>query len=194
MLAPAGVFPPNNSAGLSARSCITSQDHEAFLRAIFAPAGHHLSSYVIHTTLARKRTGDAEIGWRPTPEKTKVLSRALHGFILGIPVAWFLDHFTTRTRLRTDLVEPADLIWFLYSKNHLTGDSSITGNSSNISVKGSSMYQTCTLLYLRIQARPIEHSVPPNCSEERRQLEPELAFWSKFASAKAAHVLFLVPL
>ena len=27
------------------------------------------------------------------------------------------------------------------------------------------------------------HSVPPNCSEERRQLEPELAFWSKFASA-----------
>jgi len=26
-------------------------------------------SYVIHTTLARKRTGDAEIGWRPTPEK-----------------------------------------------------------------------------------------------------------------------------
>jgi len=27
------------------------------------------------------------------------------------------------------------------------------------------------------------------CSEERRQLEPELAFWSKFASAKAAQVL-----
>jgi len=26
--------------------------------------------------------------------------------------------------------------------------------------------------------------------EERRQLEPELAFWSKFAFAKAAHVLF----
>ena len=25
-------------------------------------------------------------------------------------------------------------------------------------------------------------------------LEPELAFWSKFASAKAAHALFLVPL
>jgi len=24
---------------------------------------------VIHTTLARKRTGDAEIGWRPAPEK-----------------------------------------------------------------------------------------------------------------------------
>ena len=39
-----------------------------------------------------------------------------------------------------------------------------------------------------------EHSVPPTCSEERRQLEPKLAFWSKFASAKAAHVLFLVPL
>jgi len=28
----------------------------------------------------------------------------------------------------------------------------------------------------------------------RRQLEPELAFWSKLAIAKAAHVLFLVPL
>ena len=26
-------------------------------------------AYVIHTTLARKRTGDAEIGWRPAPEK-----------------------------------------------------------------------------------------------------------------------------
>jgi len=24
----------------------------------------------VHTTLARKRTGDAETGWRPTPEKT----------------------------------------------------------------------------------------------------------------------------
>jgi len=24
---------------------------------------------VIHPSLARKRTGDAEIGWRPTPEK-----------------------------------------------------------------------------------------------------------------------------
>ena len=38
---------------------------------------------------------------------------------------------------------------------------------------------------------------PPTCSEfseERRQLEPELAFWSKFASTKAAHVLFYVPL
>ena len=37
-------------------------------------------------------------------------------------------------------------------------------------------------------------SVPPTCLEERRQLEPELAFWSKFASAKAAHILLLVPL
>ena len=27
-------------------------------------------------------------------------------------------------------------------------------------------------------------------SEERRQLEAELAFWRNFASAKAAHVLF----
>ena len=34
---PAGVFPPNKSAGLSARSCVTSQVHEAFLRAIFCP-------------------------------------------------------------------------------------------------------------------------------------------------------------
>jgi len=42
--------------------------------------------------------------------------------------------------------------------------------------------------------RGFEHSVLPTCSEERRQLEPELAFWSKFASAKAAHVLFLAPL
>jgi len=24
---------------------------------------------VIHPSLARQRTGDAEIGWRPTPEK-----------------------------------------------------------------------------------------------------------------------------
>jgi len=33
-----------------------------------------------------------------------------------------------------------------------------------------------------------EHSVPLTCSEERRQLEPELAFWSEFASAYAAQV------
>jgi len=36
--APTGVFPPNESAGLSARSCVTSQVHEAFLRAIFCPS------------------------------------------------------------------------------------------------------------------------------------------------------------
>jgi len=41
---------------------------------------------------------------------------------------------------------------------------------------------------------PLRWRVDVNRSEERRQLEPELAFWSKFASAKAAHVLFLVPL
>ena len=37
-----GVFPPNMSAGLSARSrsCVTSQVSEAILRAIFAPGGH----------------------------------------------------------------------------------------------------------------------------------------------------------
>ena len=34
-----------------------------------------------------------------------------------------------------------------------------------------------------------EHLVPPTCPEERRQLEPNLAFWSKFASAQAAQVL-----
>jgi len=27
------------------------------------------AEHVIHPSLARKRTGDAEIGWRPTPEK-----------------------------------------------------------------------------------------------------------------------------
>jgi len=36
--APTSVFPPNESAGLSARSCVTSQVHEAFLRAIFCPS------------------------------------------------------------------------------------------------------------------------------------------------------------
>ena len=36
-----------------------------------------------------------------------------------------------------------------------------------------------------------EHSVPPTCSEERRQLEPKLAFWSEFASAYAAQVYSL---
>ena len=41
--APTGVFPPNKPAGLSSRSCVTSQVHEALLRAIFAPAGHRLS-------------------------------------------------------------------------------------------------------------------------------------------------------
>jgi len=35
--APTGVFPPNESAGLSAHSGVTSQVHEAFLRAIFCP-------------------------------------------------------------------------------------------------------------------------------------------------------------
>ena len=40
-----------------------------------------------------------------------------------------------------------------------------------------------------IWSQPFLHSVPPTCSEERRQLEPELAFWSKFAGAQAAQVL-----
>jgi hypothetical protein len=31
--------------------------------------GCEACSHVIHPSLARKRTGDAEIGWRPTPEK-----------------------------------------------------------------------------------------------------------------------------
>ena len=35
--APTGAFPPNKSAGLSARSCVTFQVHEAILWAIFLP-------------------------------------------------------------------------------------------------------------------------------------------------------------
>ena len=31
-------------------------------------------------------------------------------------------------------------------------------------------------------------TVPPTCSEERRQLEPSLAFWNVFAGAFAAQV------
>jgi len=49
-----------------------NDDHERTTRPIF-----HIiywiygpgTSHVIHPSLARKRTGDAEIGWRPTPEK-----------------------------------------------------------------------------------------------------------------------------
>jgi len=44
--APTGVFPPNESAGLSARSCVTSHVHEALLQAIFAPAGHRLNVFL----------------------------------------------------------------------------------------------------------------------------------------------------
>ena len=36
--APTGAFPPNKSAGLSARSRVTSQVHETFLRAFFCPS------------------------------------------------------------------------------------------------------------------------------------------------------------
>ena len=35
---PTGAFPPNKSAGLKARSCVTSQVHEAYLWAIFCPS------------------------------------------------------------------------------------------------------------------------------------------------------------
>jgi len=35
-----------------------------------------------------------------------------------------------------------------------------------------------------------EHSVPPTYLEETRQMEPELAFWSKFAGAQAAQVYY----
>ena len=46
-MAPTGAFPPNKSAGLSARSCVTSLAHEAILWAIFfAPAGHRLNVFV----------------------------------------------------------------------------------------------------------------------------------------------------
>jgi hypothetical protein len=34
----------------------------------------------------------------------------------------------------------------------------------------------------------LAREVPPTCLEERRQLEPQLAFWSEFASAYAAQV------
>ena len=44
-LAPTGAFPPNKSARLSARSCVTSQVHEAILWAIVAPAGHRLKCF-----------------------------------------------------------------------------------------------------------------------------------------------------
>ena len=46
MKAPTGAFPPNKSAGLSARSCVTFQVHEAILWAIFAPAGHRFSVFL----------------------------------------------------------------------------------------------------------------------------------------------------
>ena len=36
--APTGAFPPNKSAGLSARSCVTSQVREAIPWAIFCPS------------------------------------------------------------------------------------------------------------------------------------------------------------
>ena len=39
-----------------------------FIRVRTAYSLQHCS-LVIHPSLARKRTGDAEIGWRPTPEK-----------------------------------------------------------------------------------------------------------------------------
>jgi len=45
MQATTGAFPPNKLAGLSARSCFTSQVHEAFLRAIFDPEGHRLDVF-----------------------------------------------------------------------------------------------------------------------------------------------------
>ena len=39
MKAPTGAFPPNKSAGLSARSCVTFQVHEAILWAILPQQG-----------------------------------------------------------------------------------------------------------------------------------------------------------
>jgi len=39
------------------------------IRVVFAQPTALQPRHVIHTSLARKRTGDAEIGWRPTPEK-----------------------------------------------------------------------------------------------------------------------------
>ena len=86
---------------------------------------------MIHNSLARKRTGDAEIGWRPTPEKD----------IETVP--FWGKKIAQRIALWT---------WDVTHERAL---------------------------------------VPPTCSEERRQLEPQLAFWSEFASAYAAQVHYL---
>jgi hypothetical protein len=40
------AFPPNKSAGLSARSRVTSQAHEAILWTIFAPEGNRLNVFL----------------------------------------------------------------------------------------------------------------------------------------------------
>jgi len=45
MKAPTGAFPPNKSAGLSARSCVTFQVHEAILWAIFLPQQGIVSTF-----------------------------------------------------------------------------------------------------------------------------------------------------
>ena len=53
-----GIWSGEATPGVSRQACDHSCSHSL----------QHCS-HVIHTTLARKRTGDAEIGWRPTPEK-----------------------------------------------------------------------------------------------------------------------------
>ena len=47
--------------------------------------------------------------------------------------------------------------------------------------------------YINQRIEPLVRLKPADLFGGKRQLEPELAFWSKFASAKAAHVLFWCP-
>ena len=91
--APSGVFPPSKSAGLSARSCVTSQAHEAFLRAISCPSRasfqcfsqasgasrsqHRLSSFLLTKYGSRgcNAVGCANTnGHRPTNTRSSIYS------------------------------------------------------------------------------------------------------------------------
>jgi len=57
---------------------------------------------VIHTALARKRTGDAEIGWRPAPEKN-IETMPCWGKIARRNASWTWDVIHERA------LSPADL-------------------------------------------------------------------------------------
>ena len=65
-------FLPWKRGGSALRSSTTTYCGMLFrVRLIVHSCSHSLQhfSHVIHPSIARKRTGDAEIGWRPTPEK-----------------------------------------------------------------------------------------------------------------------------